>query len=1173
MAILSRPMLTVEGAFSTLEDGTLIWNDITDYVDLDMQAIDIQQRRSSLFDERSPGTLAFLVDNSDSRFTKENVSSPYYPGVSQNTPLRVRIQSPSAANLLSGAQSRTEDENAWTAAQGSLTTWAPSNSWDFEDGTVQGWGSYQTGGAITTGVSTAWANSGSLSFLGTVSTKPTGGNWELTVTTAVGSCMPGDVVTAQAVVHAPQALTHVVLGIDWKTSAGTYISSSSNTYTAFNSNDTKTLTLSNALAPATASQFTLWVQEGANSNVGTGMYVDDISYWTAPFLQWATGVLEQTGIHVTAGDNPWGEPAEKPIYCKPGEKVSASVALRADATISASVRLGWFDIAGQLLSEVASGTTSLTTSFQTLSITNQTAPANTCSVRFAIANETAVAPAARAISYSGGDDDNVRYNKRCAVQIPSSANVGDLALLWTRISDTTHTFTGITGWTNVNTWTDSRGKTRLDRKILTEADIGKTIKSWWNGLARGYCGLAIYSGVNQATPLHQNAEAAESTFQTTHVTPNVTTTIAGCWIHSAVFDTSTTTTVWSPPGGEVVRQYSYGYKGNAVGGIITDDATAHATGTYGTKTFTSNVKSKFATMHTIALGPASGTGPGNINIYAKTPMLVKATSLPGYVDGGDITSLITAYADSWTQEWDVDRPRVVVTATDRTKLLQAVTVGSAIQETIMKTDPSCYYMLNESSSTDSVVLASDSSGNSQHSFSSYQQGTGGELQWATGTGPGVDGMAALTMAPVNTTNGIFLTTELNSQVGGSNGLSAGFFLASSQAAATEVTPAKVTCTSAANRFWLEFFGKAGGSPYAGVKFLDNTDSTNTYLTCQAATNYFDGATHRWDGTVSIEGGNIVLTLYIDGAQVAQTSQATNRTYVPLMNNLSIGNAWGSNQRLCAGTYSHFTVHSEELVPDDIANIYTAGITAFAGDSVSSRFQRILDWKGLSGTNFEQSDVLVDRHMPDTTSLLAALQLVAATDGGTLWIDGNDDIAFRASRTKEIVCDPSMTMDGVDLGASPSSVLNDDILINDVTINRLGAGTSQHLSNDTSILKNMIHNKTIDTLLTTDAEAREMCGYYLAFYAQPYTRFDQISVQALLEADWSGILACDMWQIIRLTGLPASAPASTLDMHVEGHEWNIDSASWMVNFDVSFAVPFAVVGDPVRGMMGQVVVAR
>jgi hypothetical protein len=64
----------------------------------------------------------------------------------------------------------------------------------------------------------------------------------------------------------------------------------------------------------------------------------------------------------------------------------------------------------------------------------------------------------------------------------------------------------------------------------------------------------------------------------------------------------------------------------------------------------------------------------------------------------------------------------------------------------------------------------------------------------------------------------------------------------------------------------------------------------------------------------------------------------------------------------------------------------------------------------------------------------------------------------------------------------------------------------------------------------------------------------------------------MWNIIHLSNLPLIEQSTTLDLYVEGWSHAINDETWEITYDTSAAIPFAVLNDSARGVVGAVVVS-
>src|ERR1700744_5454949 len=121
---------------------------------------------------------------------------------------------------------------------------------------------------------------------------------------------------------------------------------------------------------------------------------------------WYTGVLATTGIHLLTGDvNARSSDDLLPMYVTPGLSYTAGQKVLCDSagtgiTFKVSCRIIWYDLHGAVISESAGSAVTLTTSYQTVSVT-ATAPVGAYTARMALANETVVNPPTAAVAVCG----------------------------------------------------------------------------------------------------------------------------------------------------------------------------------------------------------------------------------------------------------------------------------------------------------------------------------------------------------------------------------------------------------------------------------------------------------------------------------------------------------------------------------------------------------------------------------------------------------------------------------------------------------------------------------------------------------------------------------------------------------------------------------------------------
>jgi len=1160
--ILPRPDHIFEVAFTSLDDG-LVWTNLTDYIEL-QEGIKVSKRRQNVFDDVSPATLGLALDNSLGTFNNDKAGQPFLGKVLIDVPSRLRIRWPNVptttANMLSDVQSLANDTGGFQPDQGSLGIDTTIAAVTLEEDAAD--------------YAPAW-------------------NTRIDVNDSNGQCFESNTTNALATFTftgtkftwtGEKFSDHGIaaVSVDGGTPTNVDLYNATRTYG-------NTLFQVSGLAPA---QHTVTIKVTGTKNASsTGFWISVDTFIvesvaTPPSgqtadLVWSTGVLDTTGVQVLTGvgqaPNRIPDDAE-PIYVKPSTSYSARLQVKGDTaatgiSFAVKARIRWYDMNGAYISDSDSAaSTTLTTSYQAVSVT-ATSPANAVTARMGIVSQTLVAPAVRTITWNGGDQQTTNYGTSRSVIIPTNALVSDVCLAWVRVNNASATVTAHADWTAVNSWADSKGKTWLYRRTLLATDAGKKY-TFSTGTTKAGIQVLLtnYSHVHPTTLIHQIAETTETVFRATHTTPNVTTTLASCLIVSAAFDVSGVTTSWGAPGGEQVRNVVYRTGGNSPTGIVTDFGTPQVAGTYGSKVFTANSSSKAATMHTLALAPATNTGPGNVTVQMGAFEFVQG-SLGTWQQGGNWEALFTGLTDSWTTEYHGELTLSRYAATDRQKVLANIPVGSAVSETIMAQNPIAYYKLDEQANgTGQQQQAANSADVVQDALVPVQLGTGGAINWAQGTGPAVDGSSAVILAPVDRSNGIGLRSVLVNPLVNETSVTICLFWNSTDSAATVRSIASVQdSTFGINpRCLLQIAGTPNTNLYADASI--GSEATSVYVKAQKNAGYFDGKTHCLAATYQLTGGQLVVTLYIDGVQQATASSATLLSAFPTMTMAAVGSQ-ATQAYITGGTYSHAAFFDQVLDADTIGDINTAGTTGFAGDTIDNRMGRLTDWTGQDLEDLDETDTVAARHMPDETSLQEALRLAAKSEGGTFYIGGNGSIKFQSRDVKQITTTPLITVQGFEVDdGSFQKVTDDALLVNNPQIKLLSTGAVVQLTDFVSKALHGLHSKPIDTILASTADALNYATYVLAFYSEGNPRCDEVQLEGLLMQDWANVLLIDIWKMIRIQGLSTSEQVTTIDLFIEGFEINITPDSWGLTFDTSTAIPFCVLNDSTRGVCGASVVA-
>ena len=230
--------------------------------------------------------------------------------------------------------------------------------------------------------------------------------------------------------------------------------------------------------------------------------------------------------------------------------------------------------------------------------------------------------------------------------------------------------------------------------------------------------------------------------------------------------------------------------------------------------------------------------------------------------------------------------------------------------------------------------------------------------------------------------------------------------------------------------------------------------------------------------------------------------------------------------------------------------------AIAGDLAGTRINEILDqisWPNSqrdidAGLTTMQADPGTNR------TALAALQTVATSEYGALYVDANNSFVFqdRSVTVASIGGTPTVFADngtGIDY-FDASWVLNDTLIFNKATITRTG-GTAQVVSNQASIDKYFLHSYFLDNLLMqTDAVALDYAEAYVASRAETTIRCDAIVLDLYTPSYDTGIVAAlDLDFFDPITIITTQPGGSLLEktLQIFGVRMNISPNSWKTTF--------------------------
>lgn len=543
-----------------------------------------------------------------------------------------------------------------------------------------------------------------------------------------------------------------------------------------------------------------------------------------------------------------------------------------------------------------------------------------------------------------------------------------------------------------------------------------------------------------------------------------------------------------------------------------------------------------------------------------------------YVDDVMFGSVrFTGYVDEWPVEWpdgQTSYATASVTAASRTaRMGTSAELRSIIEEETLDDDgvglerAKLYYPLGEEQG---AVAGGNASRFRQPPLVATQAGSGGTLEFGTGTGPGTDGLSCPTFARIDATNGRYLamTTDANfssvalesTLFGRSWTVGLGAFVATSIAAAQTIL---FVDHASASLGYLLLGVDATGKPYLQI----SRNGMTVASTVTGPASIADGLVHHVAMRLvagELFDDDVIPTLVVDGvattgATVAWTIDHLDRAF--RMDRLRVGgpsiNGAGG---LFNGTIAHVVVWDTPTLVL-IQRVEDAGANGFAGESSNARIQRLARLAGLPAVEVvTETGLSTSIAHRDTTGQtpLALMREVEATEQGLLFDARDGTLTFHA-RSHRYGAVSAFTLD-VSLQEIESDLkpkLDDSKLVNDATGSRPG-GVTARAFNQTSVDEFGYYRQNLSVLTTSDNEVQALVDWLVNRYATPKVRIPGVTVDVLNTSatKQAALLAADLGTRFTLAGLPASAPWTSIDLFVEGTTERITATGYEVSLNTS-----------------------
>jgi len=253
------------------------------------------------------------------------------------------------------------------------------------------------------------------------------------------------------------------------------------------------------------------------------------------------------------------------------------------------------------------------------------------------------------------------------------------------------------------------------------------------------------------------------------------------------------------------------------------------------------------------------------------------------------------------------------------------------------------------------------------------------------------------------------------------------------------------------------------------------------------------------------------------------------------------------------------------------------VGATTGETTGSRITKILDTIQfpVSMRDIDTGLTTVQVDPATQRTALAAMQTVATTEYGAIYVDGSGDVVFqdRNLTTTSIAATPVVFKDdGTAIGYNDVKwVLDDTQVYNKATVTRQG-GSVQTVTNQDSIDKYFTHSYNQSGLLMqTDAEALQYAQAFIASRQETSIRVDELTLDLQQDDYTAGTIAgldLDFFDPITITTTQPNSTSLTKTVQVFNIAHQIRPDSWKVRFGTAEPIIDGFILDStVSGILG------
>jgi hypothetical protein len=361
------------------------------------------------------------------------------------------------------------------------------------------------------------------------------------------------------------------------------------------------------------------------------------------------------------------------------------------------------------------------------------------------------------------------------------------------------------------------------------------------------------------------------------------------------------------------------------------------------------------------------------------------------------------------------------------------------------------------------------------------------------------------------------------------------------------------------------------NPAPGVGFQNVAGGTGFIRGQNAAVSIADGLLHHVVGTVTqVNGGNTVLSIYVDGAlsgQLTVTTASVGGMLAQQATSIAVGGYYdGSSFGFeCDGPVSHLAIWNRGLSAGEVTALYTAG-TGYPGESFHDRVLRYLvagPYTGLVEVD-AGSSMLGASALADQTKLLDALQSLVVTEAGNMWADSSGVLqcAGRARRyfntTAQWTVGESQSGGEYPYEDDIAFDFDPTLVWNDVEVTQTG-GIKVTAVDAASEAAYGPRSYQREINVASAAEAQDAANWILATHKDPRQRVSQLTLRPSANpALWPMALGAQIGDRVTAKRRTTSGSGISSDFFIEQITHTQKPGDWTVQYQMS---PVGATGQP------------